>query len=141
MKKAILQRIPHEKVTFGFLSFENINHRPIYTIELPWRNNQCDISCISQGLYNVTPYNSKRFPGTFEILHVPGRSAILIHSGNFACDVNISASKHKTDTEGCVLVGFEIETKLPMVGSSKLALEYLREVVAGENFSLQIKNW
>lgn len=65
-----------------------------YTLELPWRDNQRNVSCIPAGIYNCRPAVSPRFRNVIEVCGVPGRSHILIHAGNTA-----------RDTEGCILVG------------------------------------
>lgn len=78
-------------------------------LEPPWRNNEKNVSCIPVGTYPLRLRNwgdwyqkaikHKRLgslsePGMIEVCKVPGRSAILIHWGNFP--------EH---TEGCLLVG------------------------------------
>lgn len=68
------------------------------TLELPWDRNKRSISCIPCGNYVVTDYTSVKYPSAFIVLNVPGRSAILIHAGNYV-----------THTEGCILVGEEWE--------------------------------
>lgn len=76
----------------------------LFTLELPWKQNQKSISCIPDGIYNVSPYWSKRFGQCFHLLNVPDREAILIHKGNFAGDIS---SGYKTDSHGCILIGLE----------------------------------
>jgi hypothetical protein len=141
VKKIILQRFIHDKVTFGKLLLDWIpDHKDIYTIELPWNNNENGISCIPQGLYNLRVHNSAAHPNTFELLNVPNRTSILIHEGNFASFVNLSSGMHKPDTEGCILVGLGIEEATPMITKSKLALQYLRDVIGQDNCSIEIKD-
>ena len=41
------------KVTLGILKL-NVAHDPIYTLELPWRENKTNLSCIPLGTYKVT---------------------------------------------------------------------------------------
>lgn len=140
-KKIILQRFIHSKVTFGKLTLEWLNNHPdIYTIELPWKDNQKDISCIPQGIYNCIPYNSNDFPNTYAILNVPGRVGVLFHHGNFACDVFLSGKSYDSNTKGCILPGFGIEEVVPMVSKSKPAMDYLREVIGKDNFILEVRN-
>lgn len=65
------------------------------SLELPWKANMRNISCIPQGDYSVSKVNSPKFgPGTFSVNNVKGRSNILIHAGNFTRDI-----------EGCILLG------------------------------------
>jgi hypothetical protein len=66
-------------------------------LELPWRNNTRRQSCIPVGEYPVMflPKGSPSFPyPCFLLEDVPGRSAIMIHRGNYP--------KH---TVGCILPG------------------------------------
>lgn len=72
------------------------------TIELPWRDNHSSISCIPPGEYNVARFDSKKFGRTFVVQGVPGRSAILFHSGIWAGD---TAKGFKTHSAGCILLG------------------------------------
>lgn len=55
-----------------------------YTIELPWRNNQPQISCIPEGRYELIKRYSLRLGHHLQIEQVPGRDLILIHSANDA---------------------------------------------------------
>jgi len=52
-------------------------------LELPWLDNTRRISCIAAGKYKVKKRWSPRFKNHFHIQNVPGRSYILMHSGNF----------------------------------------------------------
>lgn len=54
------------------------------TIELPWRDNTRRISCIPEGTYVLRKRYSPRFHWHFELVGVPGRSAILLHPANDA---------------------------------------------------------
>jgi hypothetical protein len=78
--------------TFGVLLADGL---PVaVTLELPWRENRAHVSCIPEGEYALAPVVSPRHGETFEVWGVPGRAAILIHTGNSIMD-----------TEGCILVG------------------------------------
>jgi hypothetical protein len=72
------------------------------TLELPWRNNKQNISCIPSGEYIVKIRKSNKFGTVYWINSVPNRSWILIHSGNLAGDVS---KGFKTNVEGCILLG------------------------------------
>jgi len=86
------------------------------TLELPWRFNQVDISCIPRGVYKCEKYISARHGNCIAIHNVVNRSGILFHSGN----------DHR-DTEECVLSGTESLTikGIPSVINSKVALKKL----------------
>lgn len=72
-----------------------------FTLELPWRDNRSDISCIPAGEYPLVWHESKKHKAC-HVKDVPGRSGILIHSGNLAGDAD---KGFKTDSEGCILLG------------------------------------
>ncbi|MGB6037914.1 MAG: DUF5675 family protein [Cryomorphaceae bacterium] len=54
------------------------------TIELPWRMNQPNVSCIPEGQYNLKARYSPRFGHCVEVSNVPDRSHILFHPANNA---------------------------------------------------------
>jgi hypothetical protein len=68
------------------------------TLELPWRGNQRNVSCIPHGIYNLRRRaswsRSREIGHTYEVDGVPGRSGILFHPGNTAEDI-----------EGCIAPG------------------------------------
>ena len=83
------------------------------TLELPWRNNKVGLSCIPQGTYQGVLHTSPKFGATY-LLDVPGRSEIILHSGNTT-----------QDTEGCILIGskFGKIKGQPAILNSKFAVE------------------
>lgn len=54
------------------------------TIELPWRNNQRQISCIPEGKYRVAKRYSRKFGWHIEVVGVKDRRLILVHPANNA---------------------------------------------------------
>ena len=123
MKKAILKRISeNEDQTFGVLL---IGSTPVcVTLELPWRNNERNISRIPRGEYICRAVKSPKFGETFEICDVPNRGHILFHRGNY-----------NTDTQGCVLVGTGFNPA-GITGSKKAFSEFMNYFV--EDFELEI---
>ena len=55
-----------------------------FTIELPWRDNKRNISCIPEGVYEIQPRFSKKFQHHLIVKDVKGRSYILFHPANDA---------------------------------------------------------
>ena len=104
------------------------------TLELPWKDNQKNISCIPEGVYKVR-LRLARESATRDYLHlliedVPNRKWVLVHRGNYA-----------SDSRGCVLVGFA--SKQDYVKNSTFAMDLLmKEIVnlGGTNINLIIKN-
>ena len=98
MKKLILSRKYKETETFGTLIVFDGDDE-LYRckcLELPWLNNERNISCIPEGTYNVIKYSDTKHKDCFWIQDVKDRDGILIHMGNFATGVKI-------DTKGCLL--------------------------------------
>lgn len=77
-----------------------------FSLELPWRDNQPEISCLPEGVYFVRwTYSSKfrRFMYAIEE-QIPNRGGFRIHSGNFAGD---KAKGFRADSLGCPLLGYQ----------------------------------
>ncbi len=82
------------------------------TLELGWKENQKNISCIPTGTYPVKIWESPKFGKCFLVENVPDRSSILIHAGNT-----------KDDTQGCILIGTRFNQN--MIQESRIALNSL----------------
>lgn len=100
--KLRIERWYRELGTYGDLFVmndleETILHKK--TLELPWKNNQRNESCIPEGIYNVIKMapTVKRPYIYFLVKDVPGRNAILFHPGNYTSDIL-----------GCILPGERI---------------------------------
>lgn len=136
-----LKRFKQDAVTFGKLYLNGYKNAPdIYTLELPWRDNKRNISCIPQGLYNVVPHNTNKYPKSYRLLNVPDREGILIHEGNFASSVKFANRTYEPETKGCILVGFDINESIPMVGKSQKCIDYLWKTIGEQNFSIEVIN-
>jgi hypothetical protein len=72
-------------------------------LELPWKNNSRNVSCIPAGTYEAVKHNSPKFGPSFWLQNVIGRSEILMHFGNFAGSKN--PRTRIPDTRGCLLPG------------------------------------
>lgn len=97
MREAVLIRIENtDEGTFGVMAFGADHCR---SLELPWRNNTRQLSCIPTGRYRCAPVSSSKFGRVYAVLDVPGRSGILIHSANLAGDVRL---RWDTQLHGCI---------------------------------------
>jgi hypothetical protein len=95
------------------------------SFELPWKENQHDISCIPTGIYQCKWDGSI---GQYRLSGVPNRGGIKIHKGNWA-----------TQILGCILPGDGIGFSYPMrTFDSGLALGRIR-TVGGDKFELKIE--
>lgn len=72
------------------------------SLELPWKNNAPNISCVPSGQYDVKMRFSRKFGNVYWVTNVDGRSWILVHSGNLAGDVK---KGYKSHVQGCILLG------------------------------------
>ena len=102
MKKLALVRDYKEKETLGKLIVFD-NNKIIYTcvcLELPWLDNEHNISCIPEGVYNVEKYSDTKHKNCFWVKDVPERTGILIHIGTYA-------TGKKINTKGCILPGVD----------------------------------
>lgn len=86
------------------------------TIELPWRQNAPRISCIPEGTYVLRKRYSLRFHWHFEVVGVPGRSAILLHPANDAAK----------ELKGCIAPVLQ-HTGAGKGSSSRIALQRLKD--------------
>jgi hypothetical protein len=116
MIRLILSRIEsNESYTHGRLDV-------LHVLELPWRDNQTDISCIPRGVYLCQW-------GRGNLIHVrdvPGRIGIQIHPGNFI-----------HETRGCLLPGLDWQRHGVVTGSLD-AFKLLERLTGRCNFELEI---
>ena len=81
--------------TWGVLSINYPYYQPIaVTLELNWKDNKKNISCIPVGTYDIFRRKRKSGKYVYQFKNVPNRSFIQIHTGNYPHDI-----------KGCVLVG------------------------------------
>lgn len=89
-----------------------------YSLELPWLDNQRQVSCIPPGHYPMRWIQPRRpKSGMWWLYHVqdvPGRTGILIHVGNYAGQ----PPPLKADSWGCILLG----DKMGVLGEQRAVL-------------------
>jgi hypothetical protein len=102
------------------------------TMELPWKHNESNISCIPDGKYPVKKYNSDTYGLVFAVNDVPDRDLIRIHAANYSRELRgcIAPGKGFSDIDGDGLID---------VYSSKMTLNELLDMMP-EEFELTI-NW
>lgn len=133
MKVAIDRLTEGEKQTEGLLTvfLDDKKIFNCYSLELPWLDNQHQVSCIPKGTYNVEKRYSTKYKHHFHVLDVPNRSYILIHNGNY-----------NWHTKGCILVGKTLtdinKDGLRDTTSSVETLNKLNEILPN-TFKLTIK--
>ncbi len=120
----------YETATLGWLV---IGDQVLRTLELPWKDNQSNISCIPPGEYQ-TVYLPRSASGKYrKVWHVQEtghRIGILIHNGNL------------TDhTQGCILVGTKHGTLggKPAVLASRTGMRNMLNLIGEQGFTLKIR--
>lgn len=98
------------------------------TLELPWRDNQCGISCVCDDSYRATPWYSDHLDcDVLRLEDKHGRQNCLIHCGNFAGDVSLGM---ETQVHGCTLVGGRYGSLTNEDGHAQLAILESRATLA-----------
>lgn len=124
-----------EKSVLGklYCNGEFISH----TLELAWKNNQKNVSCIPRGEYKCR-VRLARESASREYVHliiedVENRSYVLFHRGNVP-----------SDSKGCILTGTHRAGEPDKILESKIAhtylMDYLLKNQLSENINLTIKN-
>lgn len=81
-----LIRTYYPKGTNGILHYklDGITHIICNTIELPWKDNHTQISCIPEGVYELKKRYSPKHGHHLQVMNVSGRALILLHPANNA---------------------------------------------------------
>lgn len=141
MASAILNRFyeSDQGTKSVLLAFNNKQEKKSFRIlELPWRNNEQNISRIPNGKYNCKIHKSKKFGTVYHIENVENRTWILTHSGNFAGD---TSKGFKTHSYGCLIIGkyFGVLSNQLAVLLSRVTLKDFMNFMNYENFELTIR--
>jgi hypothetical protein len=116
----IERKLSSANCTMGYLI---ANEKVIcYTLELPWKDNSNNISCIPEGTYNGILRYDKTDGWRIQLENVPNRSGVQIHMGNYTAQI-----------EGCILVGTDAKIDNCSVLNSSTAYAKLKEAFYGTN--------
>jgi len=124
----------HNQGTEGILFTNGFNCK---VLELPWRYNKQNVSCIPAGEYETTIRVSPRFGTIYWVMKVEERSYILIHSGNWAGDIGLGFKAH---TNGCILLGqlFGYLMGQRAVLNSRITIRQFMDHMENKPFTLNI---
>lgn len=129
MKTAILLRGEStNQGTFGLLIASSLK---LFTLELPWKNDESNVSCIPKGTYICRYTLSPRLRKfTYEVFGDRKRTGIRIHSANFA-----------NQLLGCLALGEKIGKmdgrKALLI--SRPAITKLEQAMERKTFQLEVK--
>jgi hypothetical protein len=104
--------------TLGILKYGN-NYW--YSLELPYINNEHNISSIPTGEYELKwTFSNKYQREMYQVMNVPNRNGIRIHSGNYI-----------NDSLGCILLGqgSDIFNERLQVNNSRIAVQQFEELL------------
>lgn len=139
LRASIVRGPSTDQGTFGVLTF---GQDVVHTLELPWRENKQQKSCIPVGKYQCAIVKSPRFGRVYGVQNVPNRSNVLIHSANFAGDVDKGWT---TQLHGCIATALRVGQMRNNAGVmqaaglvSRPALARLMEWADGQPFELEI---
>lgn len=109
--KLRIERESLDPASIGVLYIDGA--RECHTLELPWKDNRSNISCIPPGVYRVTWEESPRLKRNTLRLHgVPDRDGILIHSANWTSELR-----------GCIAFGIRDATNPEHLMESRRAVQ------------------
>lgn len=139
--RIVIQQKRYPQYTLGTLTVYDYDKYPVeksvfqcHCLQLPWENNQPNVSCIPDGIYPLVLEWSEKFQMfLWEIYEVPNRSECKIHTANYVKQLN-----------GCIAPGLRVgdinADGLPDMVESKLALQKLHEVLEPREYcTLEIK--
>ena len=92
----------------------------MYSIELPWKDNLAQVSCIPEGRYELVKRWSPKFNRHLQVMNVSQRENILIHPANDAMH----------ELKGCI-APVSLITGAGKGIRSRVALEILTSLVFG----------
>jgi hypothetical protein len=125
--------------TFGALDAPGLR---CHTIELPWRDNRRQRSCIPAGSYRCEIVKSPKFGRVYQVMGVPGRDHVLIHPANVAGDVELGFD---SQLHGCIALGQRRGVMRNSKGAmqpsllvSRPAVSQFMSLLAGNPFMLEV---
>lgn len=105
-----------------------------FTIELPWKENQKDVSCIPEGNYELKGRYSAKFKNHLMLLDVYERDLILIHTANNALE----------ELKGCIAPVLQLsgigKGIYSLLALEKLLAKFYMARIRGEKVILNINS-
>ena len=117
-----------EDGTFGIIKINGAIH--CHCVELPWRNNVQDISCIPEGIYYCKRMLTSRGRGTFQVMDVAGRTGVLFDIANRAAELL-----------GCIGIGIrfgKVNNERAVISSKTAMKNFMTALKPYNSFMLKI---
>lgn len=129
--------------TFGRAELNGGKDGEWMSVELPWRNNAPQKSCIPAGSYEAEIMDSPKHGRVYMLKNVPGRADVEIHSANWAGNVDLG---WHSDLLGCIALGVTKGTLTPKdtgrpqaaILSSSVAMNELMSATGGQPITVII---
>lgn len=128
-----LIRTYQDKLTIGvFIVFDdNMPILSCLSLELPWRDNEPNVSCVPEGEYEIKYEYSNKFKRfLWELKGVPDRSEVKIHPAN---NVN--------ELEGCIALGIKLSLRSALVSSRPSVEQFQRIMENTKSSKITITKW
>lgn len=123
----LIRTLTNSEATFGVLLNDKQNFI-CHMLELPWKENQHNISCIPGGTYECV-YITHGDTFRYLVKDVPNRDNIQIHVGNKPSDIL-----------GCLAPGMEFaRIEDPFIMRSGVAMDRIKSAAPKNNFMLKIE--
>lgn len=121
------RKLSSENCTMGYLIADG--EVLCYTLELPWKDNLNNMSCIPPGTYNGIMRYDKTDGWRIQLENVPNRTGVQIHMGNYTSQI-----------QGCVLVGTNAKVDNCSVSGSADAYSKLKTAFYGTSNPISTPN-
>lgn len=145
MQTLTLKREPSTDA--GTLGTINFNGTIFNTGELPWKNNESNLSCIPTGSYTCTyGFSDHLQRNIYNIQGTGNRVGCEIHNGNYCGNVNkinpITGTNYLSNVLGCIILGFSkgmLSGQMAVLNSVE-ALTKFESMLNNDTFQLTIVN-
>jgi len=138
MRTAVMKTKPStDDGTFGLIVLDD--GLSFATGELPWKNNDHGKSCIPAGTYRCHWIRSPKHGWCYQVMDVPGRDMIEIHSANFMGDVDRGKVSQLL---GCIALGLSIGELTPSPNQeAQTAVLHSKDAIATFDDALQTRDF
>jgi hypothetical protein len=131
-----MDTVSSDQATTGMMNADD-NFDSFYTLELPWRDNDPNLSCVPAGTYDLIPYNSPKHGATWCLrnpaLKIMGCDVLTTAqiAAGFRSFCELHAANFVRQLLGCLALGTNDQPMLdPLTPGCNVAIEGSRNAVA-----------